>query len=186
VAGPITVFLESEKDFDTPQGRGIIEHLSKGFLTLEHVSEVRALTRPLGQPIGEPETKAPIGNGAAGFFASGLANIKGGIDQQVRRMAAQQYSAAIEPLEDKPRRHVTRLEVVLDTDPFDPLSVPVLGKIQAWLQSELPHDTANFGTVRAETYGITVGADDLARITEADRIRINILVLLAVLGILLV
>ncbi len=185
-AGPITVFLESEKDFDTPQGRGIIEHLSKGFLTLEHVSEVRALTRPLGQPIGEPETKAPNGNGAAGFFASGLANIKGGIDQQVRRMAAQQYSAAIEPLEDKPRRHVTRLEVVLDTDPFDPLSVPVLGKIQAWLQSELPHDTANFGTVRAETYGITVGADDLARITEADRIRINILVLLAVLGILLV
>lgn len=184
-AGPITVFLESGREFDTPQGRGVIEHLSKGFLQLEHVSEVRALTRPLGQPLEEIPAKSTPGNGVGGFLANGLANLKGGIDQQVRKLAAQQYTAVIEPTEDKPKRHVTRLEVVLDTDPFDPRSIPVLGKIQAWLNSELPNDTASFAPVRAETYGITVGADDLARVTEKDRMRINLLVLLAVLAILL-
>ena len=182
-AGPITVFLESERDFNTPEGKTVVEHLSKGFLQLEHVQEVRALTRPLGQPLEESASKSATGNGS--FLTSGLASLKGGIDQQIRKMSAQQYAAVIEPSEDKPRRHVTRLEVVLDTDPFDPRSIPVLGKIQAWLATELPNDTASFAPVRAETYGITVGADDLARVTEGDRLRINLLVLLAVLAILL-
>jgi len=182
-AGPITVFLESERDFNTPEGKKVVEHLSKGFLQLEHVQEVRALTRPLGQPLEESASKSATGNGS--FLTSGLASLKGGIDQQIRKMSAQQYAAVIEPTEDKPRRHVTRLEVVLDTDPFDPRSIPVLGKIQAWLATELPNDTASFAPVRAETYGITVGADDLARVTEGDRLRINLLVLLAVLAILL-
>ena len=178
-AGPITVFLESERDFNTPEGKKVVEHLSKGFLQLEHVQEVRALTRPLGQPLEESASKSATGNGS--FLTNGLASLKGGIDQQIRKMSAQQYAAVIEPTEDKPRRHVTRLEVVLDTDPFDPRSIPVLGKIQAWLATELPNDTASFAPVRAETYGITVGADDLARVTEGDRLRINLLVLLAVL-----
>jgi len=182
-AGPITVFLESERDFNTPEGKKVVEHLSKGFLQLEHVQEVRALTRPLGQPLEESASKSATGNGS--FLTNGLASLKGGIDQQIRKMSAQQYAAVIEPTEDKPRRHVTRLEVVLDTDPFDPRSIPVLGKIQAWLATELPNDTASFAPVRAETYGITVGADDLARVTEGDRLRINLLVLLAVLAILL-
>ena len=183
-AGPITVFLESERSFDSEEGRNLIEHLSQGFLMLEHVAEVRAVTRPLGQAIPEvrPDyTKKNTGS----FLTTGLSSLRQGIDQQVRKAASQHYNAVIEPADDKPRRHVTRLEVVLDTDPFDPQSIPVLGRIQAWLGSELPVDARNFGAVRAETYGITVGADDLARVTESDRRRINILVLVAVLLILL-
>lgn len=187
-AGPITVFLESPISFDSPKGMEVIEHLCKGFLKLEHVAEIRALTRPLGQPVGDARPKPPAANTttASSFLAAGFANIQNGVDQQIRKMAVQQYTAVIEGEGDAPKRHVTRLDVILDTDPFDPRSLPVLGQIQAWLKNELPNDTAFFAPIRGETYGITVGADDLARITEGDRLRINMLVLLAVLAILLV
>jgi len=35
-------------------------------------------------------------------------------------------------------RHVTRLDVVLRTDPFDPRSLPALERLQAWLRDKLP------------------------------------------------
>src|SRR5262249_987870 len=43
-----------------------------------------------------------------------------------------------------------------------------------------------FSLTRAETYGVTVGARDMADVTEGDRARINVLVLLGIFLILLI
>ena len=58
--------------------------------------------------------------------------------------------------------------------------------IQMWLRERLPETAGALGDVRAETYGVTVNAKDLAEITEHDRLRINSLVLAAIFLILLV
>jgi RND superfamily putative drug exporter len=74
----------------------------------------------------------------------------------------------------------------MHTDPFDPKSVPTLELIQTWLDERLPELAGPVGGARGEVYGVTVNARDLAGVTEADRQRINLLVLAAVFVILLV
>ena len=179
-AGPVTVLLESPVPFDNAHGRRLIEHLSRGFLHLDNVREVRALTRPLGQPIPEPAQPAQ----ASSSWAAAWQKVVDSIDSQVRRMAGQHYLSTIPARDDMPARHVTRLEVVLETDPFDPKSATTLGSIQTWISSELPNDSRAFGPVKGETFGITVAAFDLASVTENDRARINLLVTAAVFVIL--
>ena len=179
-AGPVTVLLESPIPFDNTHGRRLIEHLSRGFLHLDNVREVRALTRPLGQQLPEVPTPAA---GATGW-AQAWQKIVDSIDSQVRRMAGQHYLSTIAATDESPARHVARLEVVLESDPFDPESTVTLGSIQTWLASELPNDARSFGPVRGETFGITVAATDLANVSETDRARINLLVTLAVFAIL--
>jgi RND superfamily putative drug exporter len=82
-------------------------------------------------------------------------------------------------------RHVTRLDVVPRSDPFDPQSAETLEVIQAWLREQLAGIAEPVGEVRAETYGIAVSARDMAEVTESDRRRVNALVLCAVFLILL-
>jgi RND superfamily putative drug exporter len=75
------------------------------------------------------------------------------------------------------RQFVTRLDVVMKADPFGPKCMETLGVIQAWLREELPRASANVDDVQPECYGVTVNARDLAQVTEADRHRVNYLVL---------
>src|SRR5262249_56915959 len=103
------------------------------------------------------------------------------------RSAREHYLAKLPPADGGAgSRHVTRLDVVLKTDPFDPRSLPTLDLIQTWLREELPRSTGPLGEVRAECYGVTVNARDLAEVTESDRLRINSLVLAGIFLILLV
>src|SRR5262249_52648453 len=51
--GPITVLLTSSSDWDGPEGRRVLDHLSRGFGYLDNVAEVRSLTQPLGTPLPE-------------------------------------------------------------------------------------------------------------------------------------
>jgi RND superfamily putative drug exporter len=83
-------------------------------------------------------------------------------------------------------RFVTRLDVVLHSDPFDQASKETLNLIQIWLDHELPKSVGHLGGVQAEVFGVTVGSYDLAQVTEADRARVNLLVLAGIFLILLI
>ncbi len=83
-------------------------------------------------------------------------------------------------------RFVTRLDVVLHSDPFDQASKETLNLIQIWLDHELPKSVGHLGGVQAEVFGVTVGSYDLAQVTEADRGRVNLLVLAGIFFILLI
>jgi RND superfamily putative drug exporter len=76
--------------------------------------------------------------------------------------------------------------VVLRSDPFAPRSGETLAVIQTWLRDELPRQAAGLGGVGAECYGVTVNARDLARVTESDRLRVNVLVIGGIFVILVV
>src|SRR5262249_25606525 len=96
-------------------------------------------------------------------------------NDQVQRSARPFYLATVKDA-DGPPRYVARLDVVLRSDPFDPRSAATLDDLQYRLREELPRQGGLAAKVRAETYGVTVNARDLASVTESDRFRINVLV----------
>jgi RND superfamily putative drug exporter len=179
---PVTVLLEADRDWDSPEGRRIIEHLSHGFALLHNVAEVRSLTQPLGKPIEEmpaPPTGQP-GNLRGSLLKAVWRNVCQGFSDQVHKATRAFYSSKTGG------RHVTRLDVVLRTDPFDPRSAATLEILRTWLEDEFPELAADMGGARAETYGVTANAHDMALVTDRDRRRINLLVLSGVFVILLI
>jgi RND superfamily putative drug exporter len=185
--GPITVLLSSPMDWNSKQGQQLIHHLSQGFCRLDNVAEVRSLTQPLGKPLAEaPLLKTPQGKAVAGAFMQVLQRGASAVRGQARQAARAFYTADLPPADGAPRRHVARLDVVLRSDPFEPRSIETLEVLQTWLREELPRSPLAKDGVAAECYGVTVNSRDLARVTDADRARINTLVLAAVFLILLV
>jgi RND superfamily putative drug exporter len=183
--GPITVLLVSGTDWSSPQGRDVVAHLSRGFAQLDNVAEVRSLTQPLGtpMPLAGPATDARNPLGAM------LKSVRQGVEKQADKSIREFYLAQVpgegESSAGKPR-HVTRLDVVLKSDPFSPQSIATLEVIQTWLREELPVTAARLDGLASECYGVTVNARDLAGVTESDRLRVNVMVLTGILLILLV
>jgi RND superfamily putative drug exporter len=185
--GPITVLLTGEEDWSGSDGRFLIAHLSQGFARLPNVAEVRSLTQPLGMALPDLRTR-PDGHGLLHELIVFLQPLLDDLRQEVQRTARAYYESQIEA-SDGPRpgpRYVTRLDVVLRSDPFEPQSAATLALIQTWLREELPHYRFVRGDVQAECCGITANCQDLAEVTEGDRRRVNCLVLGAILLILLV
>ncbi len=190
--GPLTVLLEADTDWGSPQGREVVAHLCRGFGRLDNVAEVRSLTQPLGVPLPglqiansrfEIEKQA-----ASASFQSAISNLQSAIERgalATANRAAREFYVAELPGERRPR-FVTRVDVVMRSDPFEAASYRTLDLIQTWLDHELPRSASRLGGLRAECYGVTVNARDLAQVTEADRARVNTLVVAGILLILLV
>lgn len=168
--GPITVLLVANSDWDSAPGRETIDNLCRGFPFLGNISEVRSLTQPLGKPLAAPanETK-PKPKNALGSFLSKMHKEVGDLMSSSIKPVNDHYLARI----DGPAgaRYVTRLDVVLQSDPFERPSVQTLESIEAWLRTQLPEG------VRAECYGVTVHTRDMEKMIEKDRSRVNLLVL---------
>ena len=187
--GPVTVLLESSTDWESPRGQAILTYLSQGFGYLDNVAEVRSLTQPLGSPVtdfkdrlsGNCPSRSTMADKKT-LFKTMWCNVVQGLTDQINRAAGEFYLAKLPGAEP---RFVTRLDVVLRSDPFDPQSIETLELIQLWLREELPK-YPGAESVRAECQGITVNARDLAQVTESDRLRINTLVLAGIFLILLV
>ncbi|MCI0641111.1 MAG: MMPL family transporter [Gemmataceae bacterium] len=184
--GPVTILLASEKDWDSREGLLDINHLSRGFALLPNVAEVRSLTRPLGMAIVDL-TPTPGVDHWLNRVLEYLDPILRGFRETMHARAKEHYVARITEEQDGAERHryITRLDLILKSDPFEPESTATLRLLQTWLTKELPRHSF-LGDVQAECYGITATARDLAEVTEKDRRRVNAFVLLAILGILLV
>jgi RND superfamily putative drug exporter len=177
--GPISVLLVSPADWDTPAGHELIDHLSRGFCQLGNVAEVRSLTQPLGerQPLEPPAPRR-------GLLGSFFGSLPGNVADALRRQSARQhYLSRIDT--DDGVRHVARIDVITESDPFDRASFETLGLIETWVNRELPRFSAAAREIRGECYGIGVHTRDMARVVEADRLRINWLVLAGIALILL-
>lgn len=183
--GPVIVLLESNKPWDSAEGKRILNHLSLGFQHLPQIHEVRSLTQPLGEPVKEPKG---IQADPQGLIRKLWVNVLQGVDEQIMRMAKEYFLATLVNREKKDKnklRYVTRMEVVLKCDPFEPSSQTVLDSLRFWVREQLPWAVGKSRIVNAELYGLTVSAQDMATVTENDRTRINWLVLGGIFCILL-
>ena len=165
--GPLTVLLVSTDDWTSPAGQEELDHLSRGFARLSGVAEVRSLVQPLGKPVPS-------------FYGS-----IGGLFQQQRQIALAHYVSKLPAKDMAPTRHVTRVDLILHSDPFDPASIDTMRMVQSWVQDELPRLTV-LSDIKAEIFGVTANAHDLALVTESDRLRVNMLILAGIFVILLV
>src|SRR5262249_51580313 len=100
---------------------------------------------------------------------------------QAKKAATDYYVAKVSVDGEKPGavKFVTRIDVILKSDPFDAASVETMRLIQTWLRTELPNTTM-IPDVQTEIYGVMVGAHDLAEVTESDRVRVNSLISLGI------
>lgn len=186
--GPVQILITSTQDWTSPLGQREIERLSRGFATVDGVAEVRSLVQPLGFPWLEVHPQ-PGGKGVVHQLLTLVQPYlrswhEGSIDE-----ARSHFVSKIETVGDsgnKETMFVTRIDVILKTDPFDPASVETLKMLQTWLDVDLPNYNLLGETLHAECYGITACGNDLANVTESDRLRVNSLVLVAILAILLV
>lgn len=168
--GPVTVLLAADTDWESNEGRHLVRSLSNGFARIENVAEVRSLTHPLGAPME-----------LSGLANNGLFKAFGQLDPM--SPIRQHY---LSTLKNGPQKYVTRIDVVLKSDPFQPTSLQTLLVLDHWISELLPKQLNGVENVRAELSGVTVHTRDLAQVIERDRAKINLLVLAGVLLILLV
>jgi RND superfamily putative drug exporter len=177
--GPLTLLLTAAADWDTPEGKEQIAQVSTAIAGLDNVAEVRSLTQPLGKPL-------PVA-GAAGSSSTLLGGLVKALGRDVSSAVDEATHAAHDfYVSTAGPQHVTRLDVVLRSDPFDGASIATLGTIEKWLAEELPRSQLPMGWVESALYGPTVHSRDLAVVTESDRRRVNLLVLGGIFLILLV
>ncbi len=186
--GPVTVLLTSTKDWSSHLGQRELERVSQGFASIDGVSEVRSLVQPVGLPWIEVHPQA---NGK-GLFHMFLCLIQPmlqhwhdgvideGRDHYVAKIERTGASGKAETV------YVTRVDVILKTDPFDPASAETLKSIQTWINVGVTEGNLLGEVVPSECYGITAIGRDLAEVTESDRLRVNGFVLLAILVILVI
>jgi RND superfamily putative drug exporter len=155
-------------DFRSPQGRAAIEEISRRLAALGGVAEVRSSTRPVGR------SEVP---------AIGESLLRGLADRAVRMAAETQY-VATRPTQAADVNHITRLEIVLETDPFSESSLRTLGDIRETLELATATGQPLRGDHAIGLAGTTAAVGDLKRVTVGDQRRMYVLVTLGVYAVL--
>jgi RND superfamily putative drug exporter len=155
-------------DFSSQRGRAAIDEISRRLAGMDSVAETRSLTRPVGKP-DEP--------------ATGKSLFKRLTDQVVR-MAAEPRYVSVRPMQAADLNHITRMEIVLKTDPFSESSLQALEGVRATLRRATKAGQPLQGTTRVGLAGSTSALSDLRRVTTSDLHRMYVLVTLGVYAIL--
>jgi RND superfamily putative drug exporter len=171
-AGPLTILIQnSEVDFNSSLGRAGLAHLCAGLK--ERADELAiADLRSLLEPLGQGATLTPFQKGVG------------------RKKSEKYYVSSVDPHAG----HVTRIDVVFRTDPFDRESIRLLNEVERQLRKSLtaPHDAEEgelLQTLRNSGLyfvGPTGSIRDLKIVTDGDQLKIDLLVLGAVFLILVV
>ncbi|MEX2142504.1 MAG: MMPL family transporter [Pirellulales bacterium] len=166
--GPLTVLVHRpDTNFRTTGGRDEVASLTAHFLELDGVKTVRSLTQPFGQPIGG--LGSILGGGAARVLAANTSR------------ARDTYATPVEELAGS----VARFDLILAEEPFSREAAEQLDAIERNL-NQMQMQDSHWREASFFFTGTTSATRDLERVTSSDQIRIQRLVLLAVLAVLLV
>ncbi len=144
------VLLTSHTDWNSREGRGAIDHLSRAIGYLDNVADVQSLTQPAG----------------AGGQASGT-------DQDT-------FTSSLPATDADSPVFVTRLVVTFRSAPLVPASLATQSVILTWLRGELEHSVRPLTNVSGECFGVNVQALDMAKVTRRDRTLVTVLVVAVV------
>ena len=159
--GPSAILIEHPGlDFTQDKGRDAVEALTRDLLKNPKVAEVRSLSRPLGKPI---ET-------ASHRFGYYLARITNSLSRYVSTHAPAKADAG----------HITKLDVVLRSDPFDVLSLTTIEEVLAAARDATAPGHAFEGATAIGLAGPTAAISDLRKVTTQDERLMYVLVTLGV------
>ncbi len=187
---PTWVVIENKTvDFRSGEGAELIETLCGRLEKIPNVAEVRAVSRPLGEPLAvEPATQpAPASTGTG--FLSGLVNRAQQSSKQIQQAAlragADPRYVSTRPADPKDRNRITRIEVVFDSDPFEPQSRDTLTQVREVIAQAVSPGGPLAGPTRVGFAGTTAEVNDLRMVTLLDQRRMYYLVTIGVYIVLL-
>ncbi|QDU87719.1 Putative membrane protein YdgH [Pirellulimonas nuda] len=165
---PLTVTAElPEGDLKTADSRFTVAWLHKALYDLPAVADVRSFYLPTGGEPGRTRMLSP--------------------EQWAARALAGSPITADAFVSDSPpyAGRVTQLSVVLTEDPFSQEGRDLMPQIEDALEKLADDDDSPWRGARFELAGTTPGMRDLERVTNADRLRIQVSTVLAVYCVLL-
>lgn len=166
---PTSVFLDNPQlAFQSPEGLEVIREVSRKLGALENVAEVRSLSQPLGKP---PTAETDL------TFMQRLA-------RKALQAAAESRYVSLTPANEADRNHITRIDLVLGSDPFAARSLETLEAVQRILKESTVSDGPLAGTKAIGFAGSTAAVYDLKTVTTADERRMYLLVTLGVYAVL--
>ena len=164
--GPTTVLIEHPQlDFRSEKGRGVIESLSKQIAALPNVQEVRSISRPLGI---NPES------------------LRERFADQVRRPFVDPRYVATMPVEAADVNHITRIDLIFQSDPFSDRSLRSLNEVRRVVTAAAQPGAPLAGMTATGLAGSTAMVADLKQVTTQDEQRMYWLVTLGVYIILVI
>jgi RND superfamily putative drug exporter len=165
---PVTLLAYNpEARFDETAGVRELAILTKSLNNLEGVQRVRSYAEPLGDIPG-----------TFGFGARARKKLAALRHPQTKAT----YLTQVPELQGQ----VTRLDLVLEYDPFSRKAMDFLDRLDQYLRRMTDHDGSFWSGTRFAMVGTTVGIRDLKTITTSDQVLIQQLVVLAVTGVLIV
>ena len=158
--GPTTILIEHpDVNFRSEKGRDAIEVVSKKIATVKNVQEVRSISRPLGI---SPES-----------FRERLAD-------QVRRPFVDPRYVSTSPEDPKDLNHITRIDLIFQSDPFSERSLRSLAEVRKILNDASGPAGALSGITSTGLAGSTSMVADLKQVTTQDEQRMYWMVTLGV------
>jgi len=171
--GPLTLLFQNPNvNFSDAQGREAIETLTADLLKHKEelgIADIRNMTKPFGIGAADEMDKAKDLRGLAKLRA--ISRIK----------LIKNYYVTSEPdLEN----HVTRMDLILEKDPFSRDSMMQLERVKTAVSKSLPEPLRD----HTELFyiGATASISDLKAVTDQDQARIDLLVLGSVFLILVI
>jgi len=172
LTGPTTLIVEQpDVDFGASSGQTLVRELSdllKEHSEELHIDDIRSVVRPLGE-YHEFE-QAPQRSGVLGRI----------MRRNAQRTGSAEYYLGVK---DETGSHVTRLDLVLDGDPFSRESIDKIRHLQNFLNEHAPGQLKDG---KFYLIGSTASIRDLQVVSGTDRVRIYVLVTLAVFCVLIV
>ena len=166
---PTVALVENPRlDFRSPAGRDAVQEVSRRLVAIPVVAEVRSLSQPLGKP--------PVPD-AEKTFLQRLA------DQAMRAAVDSRY-VSTKPLNKADLNHITRFDIVFQSDPFSQSSLESLEEVQQVLTAATRPGEPLHGTAEIGLAGSTSAVNDLKNVTTSDQRRMYVLVTLGVYAIL--
>ena len=171
--GPLTLLFKNPNiDFSDAEGREAIEELTDDLLEQKKelgIADIRNMTKPFGIGAADEMEKAKDLRGLAKIRA--ISRI---------RLIKDYYVSSEPHLEDQ----VTRMDLILEKDPFSHDSMKQLERVKKAVNKSLPPQLRE----DSELYyiGATASISDLKSVTDQDQARIDILVLGSVFIILVI
>ena len=167
--GPLVVLAKhSTGDLASVEGQFRIAELAKPLNDLPGVAQVRSLYQPTGDPPGAVRL----------FSSEGL--------QTLAAKGSPLTQAAFVSQQGTLAGKVTRLYLILKSEPFSAQSVQTCNEVERVLDSIRSNSRSSWHHATFEMIGPTAGIRDLERITVADRRRIQVYVAAAVLAVILI
>lgn len=174
VTGPATVLIRNDDvDFGSGRGMGFVEDLTDrlarrrddlGIVDLRSISDPLGLSEQAEQVLAMPE---------------GTVTQRVTRRAEIRRRAIEHYVSDGGELD----RHVTRLELVLDIDPFSREAIRRIEEVERAVANALPGPLEGS---QVHLLGATASLRDLKNVAEEDRLWIKTLVAASVLLVLIV